>query len=143
MFDAQSACLQSDGIRRLFLLRMPHKNPPPGKKPGQMFVETVAFSGTRNAGRAWYEHSKKVLEAACFVESRQEQGFYNLHGPSQLEALVHTHVDDFLSALKKSSKKHKGPSFATFCAQASFETTIKLVVLCLEGQFAEMAITSK
>ena len=32
---------------------------------------------------------------------------YNLHGPSGLEALVHTHVDDFLSAFKKASKKNK------------------------------------
>ena len=34
VFDAQSAYLQSDGIKRLSLLRMPHKNPPPGTKPG-------------------------------------------------------------------------------------------------------------
>ena len=56
---------------------------------------------------AWYEHSKKVLEAACFVESRLEQGLYYLQGPSGLEALVHTHVDDFRSAFKKASKKYK------------------------------------
>ena len=107
MFDAQSAYLQSDGIERLLLLRMPHKNPPPGTKPGQVFVATGSIYGTRDAGRAWYEHSKKVLEAAGFVESRLEQGLYYLHGPSGLEAVVHTHVDDFLSAFKKASKKYK------------------------------------
>ena len=107
VFDAQSAYLQSDGIKRLLLLRMPHKNPPPGTKPGQVFVATGSIYGTRDAGRAWYEHSKKVLEAAGFVESRLEQGLYYLHGPSGLEALVHTHVDDFLSAFKKASKKYK------------------------------------
>ena len=72
VFDAQSAYLQSDGIERLLLLRMPHNNPPLGTKPGQVFVATGSIYGTRDAGRAWYEHSKKVLEAAVFVESRLE-----------------------------------------------------------------------
>ena len=107
VFDAQSAYLQPDGIERLLLLRMPHKNPPPGTKPGQVFVATGSIYGTRDAGRAWYEHCKKVLGAAGFVESRLEQGLYYLHRPSGLEALVHTHVDDFLSAFKKASKKYK------------------------------------
>ena len=70
VFDAQSAYLQSDGIKRLLLLRMPHKNPPPGTKPGQVFVATGSIYGTRDALRAWFEHSKKVLEAAGFLESR-------------------------------------------------------------------------
>ena len=51
--------------------------------------------------------ARSVLEAAGFVESKLEQGLYYLHGPSGLEALVHTHVDDFLSAFKKASKKYK------------------------------------
>ena len=34
VFVVQSAYLQSDGVERLLLLRMPHKNPPPGTKPG-------------------------------------------------------------------------------------------------------------
>ena len=103
VFDAQSAYLQSDGIERLLLLRMPHKNPPPGAKPGQVFVATGSIYGTRDAGRAWNEHSKKVFEAAGFVE----QGLYHLRGPSGLEAVVHTHVDDFLVAFKKACKKYK------------------------------------
>ena len=67
VFDAQSAYFQSDGIERLLLQ---HKNPPPGTKPGQVFVATGSIYGTRDAGRAWYEHSKTVLEAAGFVESK-------------------------------------------------------------------------
>ena len=39
-------------------------------KPGQVFVATCSICGTRDAGRAWYKHSKKVLEAAGFLESR-------------------------------------------------------------------------
>ena len=107
LFDAQSAYLQSDGIERLLLLRMPHKNQPPWTKPGQVFVATGSICGTRDARRACYEHSKKVLEAAGSAESRLEQGLYNLHGPSGLEAVAHTHVDDFLIAFKKASKRHK------------------------------------
>ena len=84
VFDAQSAYLQSDGIKRLFLLRMLHKNLPLETKSGQVFVATGSIYGTRDAGRAWYEHSKKVHEAAGFVESRLEQGLYYLHGPSEL-----------------------------------------------------------
>ena len=95
VFDAQSTYFQSDGIKRLLLLRMPHENPPPGTKPGQVFVATGSIYGTRDAGRAG------------FAESRLEQCLYYPHGPSGLEALVHTHVDDFLSAYKKISKKDK------------------------------------
>ena len=67
MFHAQSAYLQSDGIKRLLLLRMPHKNPPSETKPGQVFVATDSIYGTGDAGRAWLELSKQVLEAAGFV----------------------------------------------------------------------------
>ena len=113
VFDAQSAYLQSDGIERLLLLRMPHKNQPPGTKPGQVFVATGSICGTRDAGRAWHEHIKKVLEVAGSPESRLEQGLHYLHGPSGLEAVAHTHVDDFLIAFKKAS-----------CARAPLETIV-------------------
>ena len=41
VFDAQLAYVQSDGIERLLLLRMPHKNPLHGTKPVQVFDATV------------------------------------------------------------------------------------------------------
>ena len=47
VFDAQSAYLQSDGIKRLLLLRVPHKTPPPGTRPGQVFVATGSIYWTR------------------------------------------------------------------------------------------------
>ena len=142
MFDAQSAYFQSDGIERLLLLRMPHKNPPPGTKPGQVFVATGSIYGTRDAGRARHEHSKKVLEAAGFVESSLEQDLYCLHGPSQLQAVVHTHVDNFLSAVRKASKKYND-ALQKLVSRASFETTVRLWLCIAEGPFAEMAITSR
>ena len=40
-----------------------HNKPPPGTKPGQVFVETGSTYGARDAGRACYQHSKKVVEA--------------------------------------------------------------------------------
>ena len=89
MFDAQSAYLQSDGRERLLLLRMPRKILAPGTKPGQVLVATGWIYGTGDAGRAWYEHSKKVLEAAGFVESWLEQGLWYLHGLAGLGAVAH------------------------------------------------------
>ena len=99
VFDAQSAYLQSHGIERLLLMRMPHKT-------GQVFVATSSICGTRDAGRAWYEHSKKVLEAARFVESRLEQCLFYLHGPDGPEAIAHTHVHDFLNAFSGKPPRH-------------------------------------
>ena len=52
VFDAQSAYLQSDGIKRLLLLRMRHKNLPLETKSGQVFVAIGSIYGTRDAGRA-------------------------------------------------------------------------------------------
>ena len=51
--------------------------------------------------------ARKCSRQLVFAESRLEQGLYYLHGPSGLEALVHTDVDDFLSAFMKASKKYK------------------------------------
>ena len=76
VFDSQSAYLQS-------------KNPSPGTKSGQVFVATGSIFGTRDTGRAWYEHFKKVLETAGFVESRLEQDLYCLHGRDKLENVTH------------------------------------------------------
>ena len=86
---------------------MPHRNPPPGTKSGQVFVATGSIYRARDAGRAWYVHCKKVLEAVGFVASRLEQSFYYLPGPDELEAIAHTHVDDFLIAFRKAFKTYK------------------------------------
>ena len=107
VFDALSAYLQSDGIYRLLMLRMPHKHQTPGMKPGQLFVATGSIDGTRDAGRACHEQNKSVLEAAGFVESKLDQGLYYVHGPDGPEAFAHTHVDDFLIAFWKASKAYR------------------------------------
>ena len=75
VFDAQSTYLQSDGIERLLLLRIPHKNQPPGTKRRQVFVATGSIDGTPDAGRTWYDQSKKVLEAAGFLSLSGNKAF--------------------------------------------------------------------
>ena len=69
-FDAQSAYLQSDGISRLLLIRMPWQNPPPGTQPGQVLVATGSIYGTCDAGRGWYLYSKEVFKSEGCLESR-------------------------------------------------------------------------
>ena len=78
---------------------------------------------------AWYEHSKKVLEGAGFVESKQEQGLYYLHGPSGLETVAHTHVDDFLIAFRKGSKTYKG-AMEHFVRELHLKQQTGTVVYC-------------
>ena len=90
VFDAQPAYLQSDGIESLLLFRMPHKNPPPGTKPGQVFVATGPIYGTRDAGR-----------------QKLEQGLYYLTGPDGPEAIAHAHVDAFLIAFREASQAYR------------------------------------
>ena len=105
VFDAQSAYLQSDGHRETNAVA-------DASQKSASWDENRAsvcchWFDLRDERRWTYEHSKKVLEAAGFVMARVEHGLYCLHGPSGLEAVVHTHVDDFLVAFKKASKKYK------------------------------------
>ena len=71
-YDASSAFLQSEGIQRTLLLRMPSKNPPPGMLPNQVVRAMGSIYGTRDAGRAWYLHLKKVLAEHGWRESSLE-----------------------------------------------------------------------
>ena len=66
-FDAECAYLQSEGLDRSLLLRMP--NPaPPGKHPGEVVAATGAIYGTKDAGRKWYYHLKCTLEKHGIIE---------------------------------------------------------------------------
>ena len=123
VFDASQRTSSQTASRDCCCCGSHTKNPPPGTKPGQVYIAIGSIYGTRDAGRGWFEHSKKVLETAGFMESRLEQGLCYLHGPSGLEALVHSHVDDFLVAFKKGLQEIQG-CFATSCARAPFEATV-------------------
>ena len=98
-FDAASAFLQSEGIDRQLLLRMPGKQPPPGTLPYQVLRALGSIYGTRDAGRAWYQHLKKTLEKAGWVESRLEKALFHLHVNGKLVAVLFAHVDDLLVAM--------------------------------------------
>ena len=60
-YDAKSAYLQSEGIERTLLLRMPGAEPPPGTVPWQVLQALGAIYGTKDAGRAWYQHLRTRL----------------------------------------------------------------------------------
>ncbi len=61
-YDATTAYLQSEGIARLLLLRLPRQNSPPGTQPCQVVRANGSIYGTRDAGRAFYHHLKKVFK---------------------------------------------------------------------------------
>ena len=66
-----------------------------------MFVAIGSIYGTRDAGRAWYEHGKKVLETGW------DKAFIMCNGLDGPEAVAHTHVDDFLITVRKASKAYR------------------------------------
>ena len=109
VFDDQSVYLQSGCIERLLLLRMPHKNPLPGLRLGQVFVATGLTYGTQDEGGAWYEHRQKVFEGVEFAESQLDRGFSSMPGHDGPEVIMHTNVDDFIIAFQQASKACKEP----------------------------------
>ena len=84
---------------------------------------------------------QESAEAAGFVESRLEQGLYYLHGPSGLEAVAHTHVDDFLIAFKKASKTYKD-ELKHLVHELHLKQQSGMVVYC-GRTISRMAITSR
>ena len=100
-WDADSAYLQSEGLDRALLLRLP--NPaPPGHQPGDIVVATGAIYGTKDAGRKWYLHLKKTLESFGIIECALEKGLYRMHKDGDVRMVIHTHVDDLLVAMEQS-----------------------------------------
>ena len=102
-YDAKTAYLQSGKIGRVLLLRMPRQFPPPGCKPGEVRLANGSIYGTRDAARAWYRYCKSVLEKFGFCESSLEKGlFYHHDKDGNIDVVLHSHVDDFFTAQKKS-----------------------------------------
>ena len=100
-WDADSAYLQSEGLDRALLLRLP--NPaPPGHQPGDIVVATGAIYGTKDAGRKWYLHLKKMLDSFGIVECALEKGLYRMYWQGSVRMVIHTHVDDLLVAMEMS-----------------------------------------
>ena len=99
-YDADSAYLQSEGLDRALLLRLPSEPPVQGRRPGEIVIATGSIYGTKDAGRKWYFHLKKTLAKYGFVESLLEKGFYRLVINGEVKCVAHTHVDDILLARK-------------------------------------------
>ena len=51
-YDAKTAYLQSGGIERLLVLRMPWLQPPPGCEGGELLLAQGSIYGTPDAARA-------------------------------------------------------------------------------------------
>ena len=88
-WDADSAYLQSEGLDRALLLRLP--NPaPPGHQPGDIVVATGAIYGTKDAGRKWYLHLKKTLESFGIIECALEKGLYRMYKDGDVRMVIHS-----------------------------------------------------
>jgi hypothetical protein len=105
-WDADSAYLQSEGLDRALLLRMPDPAPP-GHQPGDIVVATGAIYGTKDAGRQWYLHLKKTMAELGVAECVLEKGLYRLYHNGAVRMVIHTHVDDLLVAMDTSSTHAK------------------------------------
>jgi hypothetical protein len=98
--------LQSKGIDRTLLLKMPADNPPPGMEPGEIVLATGSIYGTYDAGRTWYTYSKGIYASNRFRESPLEKSWYiyrNRHGV--VTGVMHAHVDDILVACNTNDKE--------------------------------------
>ena len=83
VFDAPSAYLQSDGVERLLLLRMPHKNLPPGRNQGKCFVATVSIYGTQDAGRLVRAQQRPCAQAPLEATDWHSRALWPNHLPGR------------------------------------------------------------
>ena len=105
-YDAASAYLQSEGIDRMLLIRMPGQQPPPGTIPYQVLRALGSIYGTKDAGRAWYLHLRKILISRGWVESKLERCLFYLRDPrGETVCVLFVHVDDILAATKNGCKQ--------------------------------------
>ena len=102
VFDAQSAYLQSEGIERLLLLRMPHKKYASWNEAhASVLQRLVQITGHEMLGVLGASTVRKCSKPLDSWSQSLEQGLYYLHGPDGPEAFAHTHVNDFLIAFTK------------------------------------------
>eukprot|EP00959_Pyramimonas_sp_CCMP1952_P462663 9483629-Pyramimonas_sp.AAC.1 len=70
-------------------------------------MATGAIYGTRDAGRQWYLHARKIFKGHGLFESKLEKGLYYFYDDEGLAAMIHAHVDDFLITQRKDSSAWK------------------------------------
>lgn len=75
--DASTAYLQSQGIKRLLILRPP-RPPPPGISPHDLLRAKGSIYGTRDAGRAWWKKLYSTLVRHGWKMSKIEPALFYL-----------------------------------------------------------------
>ncbi|CAE8601098.1 unnamed protein product [Polarella glacialis] len=126
--DATAAFLQSTGIERLLLLRMPVEQPPPGILPGEVRVAAGSIYGTTDAPRAWYLYLRTKLLQNGLHECALEKGLFTLHDDSGFRMLLSSHVDDLAIAMQ--DKPDLRAVVATLCKELHMRTETLPATYC-------------
>ena len=132
-YDAQAAFLQTEGISRLLVLRLPAENPPKGTLPNQIVIANASIYGTRDAPRAWYLRLKSIMADLELLETQLEKSLFVWRHAGEPRIVLATHVDDLIVAwrLRDAEAYHKiemlikrlllkdtrGGSKATYCGK--------------------------
>ncbi|CAE8585764.1 unnamed protein product [Polarella glacialis] len=135
--DATAAFLQSTGVERLLLLRMPVEQPPPGILPGEVRVAAGSIYRTTDAPRAWYLQLRTRLLQNGLHECALEKGLFALHDDSGLRMLLSSHVDDLAIAMQDKPDLHA--VVATLCKELHMRTETLPATYC--GKFVEVLPT--
>lgn len=92
--DASTAYLQSQGIRRLLILRPPL----PGISVHDLLRARGSIYGTKDAGRAWWRKLFATLKLHGWRMSKLESALFLLVVEGALRGVLITHVDDLFCA---------------------------------------------
>ena len=96
--DASNAYLQSDGVTRLLVLRVPDPVPDPSLV-GKYLRAKGAIYGTKDAGRGWWLKLKAELLSLGWRLHPLEPAFFVLYNDQgSVTGLLLSHVDDLLFA---------------------------------------------
>ena len=116
--DATNAYLQSKGILRMLLLKLPNP-PPPDVEPGSLLRAKGSIYGTKDAARAWWMFLKDTVVSLGWTLSLFEKALFLLFDQGELVGLILSHVDDLFTAgtgplYEKSMKKLRDEVKLTF-----------------------------
>ena len=93
--DAASAYLQSDGIKRLLILRPPWPLPDPSLR-GYLLRAKGTIYGTKDAGRGWWLKLCRILMLVGWKKHPLEPACFMMHDGKELIGFLMVHVDDLL-----------------------------------------------
>ena len=90
--DAARAYLQSDGIKRLLILRPPWPLPDPSLR-GYLLRAKGTIYGTKDAGRGWWLKLRRILMTVGWKEHPLEPACFMMHDGAVLIGLLMVHVE--------------------------------------------------